>query len=79
MNFELGKIIAWLAWIGQIINGLVALLNSMPTTSAVVEQSLTGNQKTAILNVAIGLGLGILQGFLPRIQKIKPKDNFNHR
>jgi hypothetical protein len=65
------KIIAYLMWVGQIINAIVALAKSLPDTSTIAEQAMSGQTKTAVTNLVVAVGLGLLQGFLPRLQKKK--------
>lgn len=68
---ELTKIIAILSWVAQLLNAVVATLTSSPFVENVDPVGLAAkgeSVKTIIFHTAIAAGLGLLQGFLPRIQ-----------
>lgn len=71
MNEYKKKILAWLAFVAQIINGLIVIVQSVPLTSNAVELVANGQQKNVVPNAVIGFGLALLQAVLPRIQKKK--------
>lgn len=75
MNEEIKKITAWITFLIQALNALVALLSNIPTisTNSPVELVSSGQGKQLALQTVIAIGFGLLQSWLPRIQKNKSK------
>lgn len=66
------KVTAWVSWIIQLLNAFVALLSNIPAESTGAVQLVgNGQSKQLILQTVIAVGFGLLQGFLPRLQKKK--------
>lgn len=75
MNENLLKLSAWITFIIQALNAVVALLNNVPNIQSnnAVELVSSGQGKQLALQSAIAIGFGLLQSILPRIQKNKSK------
>lgn len=73
MNEYKKLILAWLTFLGQIINSLILIANNLPVSQNAAELFSNGQQKSVVPSIVVGIGLGILQAVLPRIQKNKSK------
>lgn len=73
-NEKLLKLGAWLGFIVQALNALIALINNVPlSANNPVELVSNGQGKHLALQSAIAIGFGLLQSLLPRLQKNKSK------
>lgn len=74
-NEKLLKLGAWLAFLVQALNALIALINNVPqiATNNPVELVSNGQGKSLALQSAIAIGFGLLQSILPRLQNNKSK------
>lgn len=64
-------ILAWLAFIGQVVNALVVIVQNVPLTQQSVELISNGQNKNVVPNLIVGVLLGLSQAILPRIQSKK--------